>query len=177
MRIGKNIEIAALLETLEVDVAVMEWWDSRPGFVSTVWRRERMVVIVRPGHPWAAESTIPLKWLKSQNLLGGEAATGTGRLLQQYAGADSAEFTVGMQLGSTEAVKHAVHAGLGISLVMESAVKHEQASGWLHAIPIEEDVYKDLYLVHRSETSLSGPVASLADLILHSPDLGSIEYK
>ena len=52
-----------------------------------------------------------------------------------------------MQLGSTEAVKHAVHAGLGISLVMESAVKHEQASGWLHAIPIEEDVYKDLYLV------------------------------
>lgn len=177
VRIGKNIEIAALLETLEVDVAVMEWWDSRPGFVSTVWRRERMVVIVRPGHPWAAESTIPLKWLKSQNLLGGEAATGTGRLLQQYAGADSAEFTVGMQLGSTEAVKHAVHAGLGISLVMESAVKHEQASGWLHAIPIEEDVYKDLYLVHRSETSLSGPVASLADLILHSPDLGSIEYK
>ncbi|WP_268760945.1 LysR substrate-binding domain-containing protein [Aquabacterium parvum] len=78
----------------------MEWWDSRPGFVSTVWRRERMVVIVRPGHPWAAESTIPLKWLKSQILLGGEAATGTGRLLQQYAGADSAEFTVGMQLGS-----------------------------------------------------------------------------
>ncbi|WP_347404567.1 LysR substrate-binding domain-containing protein [Burkholderia sp. HI4860] len=83
----------------------------------------------------------------------------------------------GYAVSSTEAVKHAVHAGLGISLVMESAVKHEQASGWLHAIPIEEDVYKDLYLVHRSETSLSGPVASLADLILHSPDLGSIEYK
>lgn len=169
VKIGKNIEIAAMLESLEVDVAVMEWWAPRPGFVATVWRREKMVVIVPPNHPWAAESSIPLGWLKSQKLLGGEAATGTGRLLQHYLGADAAEMTGSLQLGSTEAVKHAVHAGLGISLVMESSVKREQESGWLHAIPTRENVHKDLYLVHRPEMASSGPAAYLADLILGAP--------
>ncbi|AXS38594.1 hypothetical protein D0897_26840 (plasmid) [Klebsiella pneumoniae] len=54
----------------------------------------------------------------------------------------------GMQLGSTEAVKQAVRAGLGVSLVMASAVQDEVRSGALVALPIP-GLEKRLQLIWR----------------------------
>ena len=148
--IGTNAAIVAKLQNFEIDVAIMEWWDGRPGFVATPWRSEKLVVIVPPSHPWAGLSGIPRDWLIGQQLLGGEPSSGTGRLLQQCFGADADKIGVSMQLGSTEAVKHAVQAGLGISLVMEISVTHEAHSGLLFAIPISgEPLHKVLYVVRR----------------------------
>ena len=169
--IGANIAIADKLQNLEIDVAILEWWDDRPGFVATVWRREDLVLIVPPNHPWAGMSNIPRDLLKGQQLLGGEAGSGTGRLLQQYFGADASTIGVSMQLGSTEAVKHAVQAGLGISLVMAAAVIHEVRNGQLHAIPISGGpMQKALYVVCRDGGGLhDGPAVQFADFLLKSP--------
>ena len=40
------------------DVAVMEWWDGRPGFDAMTWRQEPLKVIVAPDHHWAGRRTI-----------------------------------------------------------------------------------------------------------------------
>lgn len=169
--IGTNTVIADKLQNFEIDVAIMEWWDNRPGFVATIWRREDLVLIVPPHHPWACMCNIPRDWLKGQDLLGGEAGSGTGHLLQQYFGDDASTIGVSMQLGSTEAVKHAVQAGLGISLVMAAAVTHEVRNGQLHAIPISgEPIQKALYVVRRDGGGLhDGPAAQFADFLLKSP--------
>ena len=80
-------------------------------------------------------------------MLGGEPGTGTGHLLQTYFG-QGAIPTVRLQLGSTEAVKQAVAAGLGISLVLASAVPREVAAGELCAIPFAAPALaKDLYAI------------------------------
>jgi DNA-binding transcriptional LysR family regulator len=103
--------------------------------------------------------------------LGGEHGSGTGHLLQQYFGADARTIGVSMQLGSTEAVKHAVQAGLGISLVMAAAVTHEVRNGQLHAIPIEgEPMQKTLYVIRRDGCGQKdGPAAQFVDFLLKSP--------
>lgn len=137
MVIGANTEISEKLARFEIDVAVMEWWDHRPGFVAKVWRREELVLIVPNEHRWASLSTIPRDWLHGERLLGGEPGTGTGRLLQQYFGDGAQTIGVSMQLGSTEAVKRAVQAGLGVSLVMKSAVEQELRDGRLSVIAFE----------------------------------------
>jgi DNA-binding transcriptional LysR family regulator len=148
--IDDNICIAGKLKGFEIDVAVMEWWDHTPGFVADVWRREELLLIVPPQHAWAELGSIPRHWLRGLAFLGGERGTGTGRLLQQYLGEDAATIGVSMQLGSTEAVKHAVHAGLGISLVMAAAVEQERRNGWLHAVSIQnEPLRKEIYLIRR----------------------------
>lgn len=148
--IGDNNSIASKLQNLEIDVAIMEWWDHRSGFVAEVWRREELVIIVPPGHPWACMQSIPRGLLKGLSMIGGESGTGTGRLLQQYLGEDARGMGVSLQLGSTEAVKHAVHAGLGVSLVMAAAVAQENRNGWLRAIPIEgEPPRKEIFMIRR----------------------------
>ncbi|HBT6884066.1 TPA: LysR family transcriptional regulator, partial [Klebsiella pneumoniae] len=80
-------------------------------------------------------------------MLGGEPGSGTGRLLTEYFGELGVPRS-GMQLGSTEAVKQAVRAGLGVSLVMASAVQDEVRSGALVALPIP-GLEKRLQLIWR----------------------------
>jgi DNA-binding transcriptional LysR family regulator len=138
IRIGTNPETAQRLEDGEIDIALMEWWDGRPGFAAEVWREERLVVIVPPDHAWARRKSIDRAALLAEPMIGGEPGTGTARLLQQAFGVAAAALKVGLQLGSTEAVKQAVRAGLGISVTFESAVRDEVAAGVLRALRLRD---------------------------------------
>ena len=167
--IGANPDIADRLQNLAIDVAFTEWWDERPGFVAQCWKQERLVVIVPPGHPWADRESIPAALLQNATLLGGEAGTGTGRLLRQCLGERAAGLRTGMQLGSTEAVKRAVEAGLGISIVMASAVADEQSHGRLRAIPLADaPLEKSLYITWRDHPLHENPAARFARCLLDS---------
>lgn len=152
--VGDNPSIAGKLEELAIDVAVMEWWDDRPGFVAQSWRQEQLVVIVPPGHPWARLESISREMLASQPMLGGEAGTGTGRILRQCLETFAKNIRTDIHLGSTEAVKRAVRAGLGISVVMASAVDEEHRSGTLRAIPLADaQLHKNIQVIRRASGS------------------------
>ena len=71
------------------------------------------------------------------------------------------------QLGSTEAVKRAVRAGIGISIVMASSVTDEVRAELLVALPLKGiDLCKTLYAAHRyplpGTTLADGFIAALA---------------
>lgn len=136
LEIGSNPQIAERLETGQIDVALMEWWDGRPGFTAHDWRQENVVVIVAPDHPWAARGAIEFDELASETLIGGEPGSGTATLLRQALGERAAALRMGPLLGSTEAVKRAVMAGLGVSLVIAGAVAEEAAHGSLAVVAL-----------------------------------------
>lgn len=148
--IDRNDHIANLLENNEIDVAVMEWWDNRSGFICQQWKIESLVVIVPPDHPWTHRKSISAEELLEEKMIGGESASGTGRLLREALGNLVSKIQVQFKLGSTEAVKKAVQAGLGISIVMQSSVMEEINNGKLKAIPIDGTcIEKKLMVIHR----------------------------
>ncbi|MNI76854.1 HTH-type transcriptional activator CmpR [compost metagenome] len=68
-----------------------------------------------------------------------------------------------MELGSTGAVKSAVEAGLGITIISPSSVKHEQALGLLKVVDIEDAEFKrKFYSIHLKSTLL--PVSAVTFL-------------
>jgi DNA-binding transcriptional LysR family regulator len=164
--IAPNPEIADRIEAGDVDIAVMEWWDDRKGFTSELWRRERLVVIVAPDHAWALKKAIPREWLLEVTMIGGEAGSGTGRLLQGVFGEDSARIRVSMNLGSTAAVKEAVKAGLGISLVFLTSVRDEIRAGTLCALDLDGDqIEKELLVVMPESVPSSAPSSHFRALL------------
>ncbi|CAN5386122.1 LysR family transcriptional regulator [soil metagenome] len=165
--IGTNPDIADRLERLEIDVAVMEWWDQRPGFIAEIWRSEELVLIVPGNHRWAELQSIPRDWLRGEKLVGGESGSGTGRLLQQYFGEGASTIGVSMQLGSTEAVKRAVQAGSGISMVMASAVEEERKGG-VKVLRFDHDPpKKDIFIVRRhTEAHHRSPALAFTEFLL-----------
>lgn len=160
IRIGSNPETARRLEDAEVDIALMEWWDDRPGFEAAVWRREKLVVIVPPEHPWARRRSVEKAMLLREPMIGGEPGTGTARLLQQTFGVDARSLKIGLELGSTEAVKQAVRAGLGISITLAGAVRDEVRTGTLRALRVEETpLAKPLFSIFPAGLSTTSPAA------------------
>lgn len=148
IRIASNLETVRRLEDSEIDIALMEWWDDRPGFRARIWRREELVVIVAPDHPWARRRSIDKSALLAEPLIGGESGTGTQRLLQDALALAPGALKAGLQLGSTEAVKQAVRAGLGVSITLASAVRDEAASGHLSTLRVRDArLTKPLYAV------------------------------
>lgn len=146
LHIGANPEVAGRLLAGELDLALMEWWDARPGFDRVVWREEPLVAILPQDDPLAEAEAVDLSELCARPLLGGETGTGTARLLRAALGRD-APLKVSLQLGSTEAVKRAVAAGLGVSLVLKSCVG-EPAAG-LAVREVRPVLAKTLCLVRR----------------------------
>jgi DNA-binding transcriptional LysR family regulator len=52
--IGSNPDMVEKLESGEIDLAALEWWDNRPGFEAVTWLNEQLVIIVSPSTSWPA---------------------------------------------------------------------------------------------------------------------------
>jgi DNA-binding transcriptional LysR family regulator len=165
--LGPNAEILEALQTGAVDVAVTEWWDHRPGFDATPWREEDLVVIAGPTHPWWHRETVTLDELAGQTILGGEPTSGTGTLLHTVLGEAARRLPPTVNLGSTAAVKEAVHAGLGISLILASAAATDTQHERLHTLTLRDTTLrKTLWIAHRRGLTPHDPAFLFTDALL-----------
>ena len=168
--IGSNPEVVERLTTGDADLTATEWWDDRPGFVAQPWRQERLCVIVPPGHRWARRSEIAAEDLAGEPMLGGERGSGTGTILRERLGDAFEHLRLVSGFGSTEAVKRAVRAGLGVSVVLEISVVDEEAAGALVAIPISGGgLVKQLWLIAPSGLPKLAPTRRLMSALVQ-PD-------
>ncbi|MFG0248116.1 MAG: LysR family transcriptional regulator [Phycisphaeraceae bacterium JB051] len=167
--IGSNPDMVEKLESGEIDIAAMEWWDNRPGFEAHSWLNEQLVIIVPPDHPWSSRQSISLDELAVAPMLGGERGTGTGTRLRQLLDEDAQRLKVSQNLGSTEAVKRAVMAGLGISMVAKSAVTDELAAQRLCALTLQNtSLNKQLYLVAPTNLPKQSPTCRVLNELTQS---------
>jgi DNA-binding transcriptional LysR family regulator len=70
------------------------------------------------------------------------------------AGADLDAFRVAGEIGSTQAIKQAVRAGVGITIMSRRAVEDECRAGLVHCVKVRDlKVARSFYLVtHRERT-------------------------
>lgn len=159
LTISTNRGAVDALMTGAADVVLTEWSEEHPAIEWFSWRREKLVVIVAPEHPLASRQRIPRHTLLEHPIIGGEPGTGTGRALASALGSDVGRLRIERQLGSTAAVKEAVKANLGLSIVLACAIAEEVKAGTLVALELEEaDIFKTLYIGLARES----PQSSLA---------------
>jgi DNA-binding transcriptional LysR family regulator len=158
---------APLLEALSdggIDVALTEWWDGRAGYDARPWHREPVVAIVPPAHPLAGASSVSIERLLAEPLVGGEPGTGTATLLRETFGERVALPPPRHVFGSTEGVKRAVAAGLGVSLVLASSCRDEAERGTLRVLRLREGTpAKTFHAVTRADAPRDGIAATLRD--------------
>jgi DNA-binding transcriptional LysR family regulator len=136
VRIGDSREIAAAVAAHELLLGVI---GSKIALGHLQYRplmEDDLIVIDRPGTP---EARLTLKVLAGRPAVVREEGSGTRREAErilQAAGVDPGKLQVAAVLGSTEAVKHGVQAGLGWSVVSRRAVEAELAAGALREVPV-----------------------------------------
>lgn len=128
--------IARALTERRLDVALVEGPVSDARLESLPWREDELVVIAPPGHRVAARRSVSLADLTRESFIVREPGSGTRKVAEQVLAERGIELRVAMQLASTEAIKQAVAAGLGLAIVSRFAVADQVALKRLVALPL-----------------------------------------
>ncbi|MEJ2321872.1 MAG: LysR substrate-binding domain-containing protein, partial [Gammaproteobacteria bacterium] len=115
-----------------------------------------LVVMARHDHPLAREKDIPLSRIAEEPLILREPGSGirdaTQRLFEQH----GLRPHVRMELGSNEAIKHAIVGGLGISVLSLHTLALEGANGPVCLLDVEGfPIMRQWYMVHLKGKELS----------------------
>lgn len=127
----------ALLER-RLDIALVEGPVRHPRIEVVPWRDDELVVICPPSHRFASKRSIRLDDLAAEPLIVRERGSGTRKVAERALAACGVAPTVALQLGSTEAIKQAVAAGLGVAFVSRFAVEEQVKLGRIAAVRVRE---------------------------------------
>ncbi|MFZ5944599.1 MAG: selenium metabolism-associated LysR family transcriptional regulator [Bacillota bacterium] len=122
-----------------LDLGLVEGAVNNDELVIKPFMDDELLVIVNPKHPLAAQKTINFDQLTCFPFILREKGSGTRQIMESTfsnAGLDPDSLSVILELGSTEAVKSAVEANLGISILSVKTVQKELQFNILKAIPI-----------------------------------------
>jgi DNA-binding transcriptional LysR family regulator len=153
--IGNTQQIVAHLHEHRLDVAYVEGPVADTALERAPWREDELVAIAAPDHPLASRP-IAARDLGGAPFVLREAGSGTREVMEQALAERGIAVQVVMELGSTEAVKQAVAAGLGISIVSRFAIQLELALGRLTVLPLADmTIRRQLTRLHLSERPVS----------------------
>lgn len=106
---------------------------------------DELRLIVASTHPLAQCGSVTLEEAMRYPFVLREQGSGTRLVMEELLRArqiEPSKLDIVMELGSTGAVKSAVEAGVGVSFVSASSVKHEVALGLIKMVPISDAVFK-----------------------------------
>jgi DNA-binding transcriptional LysR family regulator len=151
-----------------LDVGLVESPSHHLNLVTQRFYQDDLVVICALSHAWANLTQIQATQFVSEPYISREPGSGTREVVDKYLREHQIQpetLEVVMELGSQEAIKGAVEAGLGVAVVSKSSVLKEQKLGKLLAIPLNPPLRRDLTLVYTQEKFRSKLLQSLIDLI------------
>jgi DNA-binding transcriptional LysR family regulator len=137
-----------------LDIGLIEAPSHHPSLTSEVCCEDELVAICAPNHPLAKFSNVSPERLAVQPYISREAGSGTREVVDDYfkrAGIQPEDLTPVMELGSPEAIKGAVEAGLGIAVVSRVTIVKEVKLGDLVAVPLEPPLIRPLSVVYARE--------------------------
>ncbi len=113
--------------------------------------RDELVVVVAANHLLATRKQLSLEEVTALPLVMREPGSGTRQVMEerlQAVGFDPRDLNVVMELGSTEAVKGAVEAGLGAAILSKWTVRREIKWGVFKQLTIENlPIHRDFSVV------------------------------
>ena len=136
-----------------------------------IWKDE-MVLVVPKDHPWTRRKSVKLDDLCSTNFIAREHGSGTlesfRQLLIKNRKSPDNILRISMELGSTEAVKEALMAGFGISILSRISIRHELAEGSLVEVPIRGmNLVRDFYEVFHARRPLHPIAQAFREFLKH----------
>jgi DNA-binding transcriptional LysR family regulator len=126
--------------------------------VVTLWK-DRIVLAVPEGHPWYQREAVTLQEVEAEPFIMREPGSGTREVMEQFfqkeKGHEGPRFNVVCEIGSSEAVKEAISAGIGISLLSIHALKKELSQGLFREVPIEGcSIERNFYMIYKKQLHL-----------------------
>jgi DNA-binding transcriptional LysR family regulator len=152
-------ELLAQLADNQTDLAVMVRPPRGMDTLNESFAPHPYVIVAPPNHPLASQKRIPLSVLKREPFVSREKGSDTWNSMEDAFGPHLDELNVVMEIKSTETIKQAIIAGMGIGFLSAHTISLELQAGSLTVLDVEGfPVMLNWYVVHRRNKRLP-PVA------------------
>ncbi len=126
------------------------------------------VIIAAPTHPLVGVKGVPLKRLIREPFVVRERASDTWHSMEEGFGAALSEINIAMEIRSTETIKQAVIAGMGVSFVSAHTISQELRAGSVRVLDVQGfPLMLNWYVVHRRGKRLPPVAQAFKDFLLN----------
>lgn len=154
-----------LLEN-RLDLAVVEGSVTAPEILHEPFRDDELVVVAPPAHPLAQREVVRPGDLEAFDFLVRERGSGTREVSERAFAAAGIHPPAAMELGSIEAIKRGVAAGLGLAALSRRAVADEVQTGQLSIVHVVGlDLSRGLEIVRHRDKRLSRAAEAFLQLL------------
>lgn len=141
MKVMNTAQIMEDILNHQLNFGLIEAPVNHPDMYMEAVMNDELVLVVHKDHPLAEVSETTLADALQFTFVLREQGSGTRLVMEdelRNKGFDPSAMKIVMELGSTGAVKSAVEAGLGISILSTSSVKHEMALGLIKTVKLTD---------------------------------------
>lgn len=152
LKVSNTDGIVSMVENNVIDLGVVEAPVTNKNLAVEACRTDRLVAITPPGHPLAKDGKIPVQAIVDYPFIFREEGSGTREVIMDYlreSGVDPADINVIMELGSLEALKGAVEAGIGISIISRATLIKEIKLGSVEVLELDPPLERPFSFVHQ----------------------------
>ncbi|WP_338833046.1 selenium metabolism-associated LysR family transcriptional regulator [Neomoorella humiferrea] len=175
VQIANTQEIIRRLLGGELDLSVIEGQIEHPNLIQEDFFQDELVIIVSTNHPWSCRGEITPEELQAEPLILREKGSGTRQVAEaglKQVGLNPANLKVIMELGSTQAIKEAVEAGLGAAIISRLAVKKESRHNLLREVRLKgADFRRTFHLAYSRHKHHSAAAQAFLDFLRATPPL------
>ena len=159
LKVGNTSEIVRMVKSEEIVIGLVEGDISDPSLVTRGIAEDELLLVAHPESPWVGRTSITLQEFARLPLIIREQGSGTRQTIEaalKGAGLTLDKCNVVLELGSIDAIKAAVEAGRGVSLLSSLALRKELRMGTLVSLSVEGlSLRRQFYLVHLKGRALS----------------------
>ena len=130
------------------------------------WRKEPMVLVCHPEHPFASLSEIPIQRLNGQKFIAFDSEIDIRYQVDRNLENQGATVDIVMEFDNVEAIKRAVETGAGVSLLPEPTVRREKTEGSLVTVSlVGEAFHRPLVIMYLKNRTLTPAMKNFIDIL------------
>jgi DNA-binding transcriptional LysR family regulator len=154
LTVANSETVAAKVADHSLDVGLIEAPSHNPHLTTLACCEDELVMICAPNNALASRTSVNARDIADQPYVSREHGSGTREVVDDFFksnGVNPDDLHIEMELGSREAIKGAVEAGLGVAIMSASTVTKEILLGTLVAVPLNPRLTRQLSMVYAPE--------------------------
>lgn len=149
------------------DLAIMVRPPAEMDTVNEAFAPHPYIIVAPAGHPLVGKRSIPMATLMREPFVVRERGSDTRNSMEEGFGGNLDGIRIAMEIRSTETIKQAVIAGMGISFLSAHTASHELKAGDLRALDVQGfPIMLHWYVVHRRGKRLPPVAQAFKDFLL-----------
>jgi DNA-binding transcriptional LysR family regulator len=166
LEVGSSRHVLSQLAEGSIDMGLVESAPEEGNWDAKYFMKDALVAIANPRHPILAQRRIPAEAFCRQPFIARSTGSDTKSFVEEELAGRGLVVKPVMALGTNEAVKRAVAAGIGVAIVSHLSIGMELKASTLAVVKVAGlSIHRLLYRITRKDTTPSSAMAKFSEML------------